>query len=285
MFTKNDIVRYYDLSEVHYRKIWKLDKSHSLHYGYWDESIKNFHDALLNINKVLAEIAEIKEGEKILDAGCGIGGSSIWLAKEKNCFATGISLNESQVNKAIALARKFGVTEKVLFEKKDYTNTFYPAGSFDIVWAIESVCYADDKSDFLKEAYRVLKPGGRLIIADFFKKKDLDQDETDRVKKWAGCWAINDFSTKEEFDEKLKENRFHGIAWENATDAILPSAKKLYRSYFLGIVGAKLYQFFIPRATELGRNSVHSAYLQYSTLRNGLWKYQIVKALKDRKDQ
>ena len=150
MFTKNDIARYYDLSEVHYRKIWNLDKSRSLHYGYWDSSVKNFHGALLNINEVLARIAEIRDGETVLDAGCGVGGSSIWLAKEKNCRVTGISLNEKQINKAIALAKTFGVTEKILFEQKDYSDTFYPANSFDVVWAIESVCYADDKSDFLK---------------------------------------------------------------------------------------------------------------------------------------
>lgn len=281
MFSKNDISRYYDLSEVHYRKIWNLDKSHSLHYGYWDDSVRNFHDALLNINKVLAEIAEIKEGEHILDAGCGIGGSSIWLAKEKNCFVTGISLNENQINKATVLGGKLGVAKKVLFEKKDYTNTFYPGGSFDVVWAIESVCYADDKGDFLKEANRVLKPGGRLIIADFFKKKDLDHVEADRVRKWAACWAINNFSTREEFDDQLKENGFHDIVWENATNAILPSAKKLYRSYFLGIIGAKFYQLINPASTELGKNSVHSAYLQYRTLKKGLWKYQIVRAVKD----
>jgi len=280
MFTKNDIARYYDLSEVHYRKLWNLDKSRSLHYGYWDASVKNFHEALLNINKVLAGITEIKEGEKILDAGCGVGGSSIWLAKEKNCMVTGISLNENQINKAIALAKTSGVTEKVLFEKKDYSKTFYPAASFDVVWAIESVCYADDKNDFLKEARRVLKPGGRLIIADFFKKENLNHGERNQVRNWAACWAINDFSTREEFHDKLKKGCFHDIIWEDATDAILPSAKKLYRSYFLGIIGAKLYQFFSPNATELGKNSVRSAYLQYDTLKKGLWKYQIVKAVK-----
>jgi cyclopropane fatty-acyl-phospholipid synthase-like methyltransferase len=182
MFSKNDISRYYDLSEVHYRKIWDLDKSRSLHYGYWDDSVKNFHEALLNINKVLAEIAEIKEGENILDAGCGVGGSSLWLAMEKNCTVKGISLNTRQIGKANASAKEFDMHEKVSFEQKDYTNTFYAANSFDVVWAIESVCYADDKSDFLKEANRVLKPGGRLIIADFFKKKDLNHEETNRVR-------------------------------------------------------------------------------------------------------
>jgi len=281
MFSKNDISRYYDLSEIHYRRIWNLDKSHSLHYGYWDDSVRNFHEALLNINKVLAEIAEIRNGENVLDAGCGIGGSSIWLAKEKNCRVTGISLNEKQIRKAIGLAKTFSVTERILFEKKDYTKTLYPANSFDVVWAIESVCYADDKGDFLKEAFRVLKPAGRLIIADFFKKKDLNPEGTEEVRQWAACWAINDFATKEEFDEKLKQTSFRDVAWMDVSGAIIPSAKKLYRSYFWGIIGAKVYQALSPNATELGKNSVRSAYLQYDTLKKGLWKYQIVKAVKD----
>jgi tocopherol O-methyltransferase len=280
MFTREDISRYYDLSEVHYRRVWALDKSRSLHYGYWDKSVKNFHEALLNINKVLADHAEIREGEKILDAGCGVGGSSIWLAKEKNCKVTGISLNERQVNKANAFAAKAGLTDKILFEQKDYSNTSYPSASFDIVWAIESVCYADDKGVFLKEAYRILKPGGRLIMADFFKRGNLDTRDAALVQQWAHGWAINDFSTTKEFHLQLNKNDFKNINMTDITEAIMPSAKKLYRSYFIGALAAKFYRLFNPNATTLGRNNVRNARLQYKTLRKGLWSYQIVKAEK-----
>src|SRR5438067_4251267 len=138
MFSHNDIARYYELSEVHYRLFWNLNQSRSLHYGYWDASTKNFHEALLNINKVLTDLANIKEGEKVLDAGCGIGGSSLWLATQRNCQVTGISLSEKQINKANAFAQEAGVADKAKFERKDFSNTGYPAESFDVVWAIES---------------------------------------------------------------------------------------------------------------------------------------------------
>ena len=280
MFTNEDISKYYDVSETHYRHVWKLDKSHSLHYGYWDDSVKSFHEALLNINKVLADIAGIKAGEKVLDAGCGVGGSSIWLAKQRNCIVTGISLNERQVRRGNAFAEKNGLTGRVLFEQKDYRNTLYPSSSFDIVWAIESVCYADDKATFLKEAHRVLKPGGRLIVADFFKRENLEKKDEEQVQQWAHGWAINDFSTMEDFNSKLKTSQFTDVEILNATKAIMPSAKKLYRSYFIGAIGAKLYQLMNPSATALGKNNVRNARLQYKTLKKGLWKYQIVKAVK-----
>jgi tocopherol O-methyltransferase len=83
MFSKKDIERYYDLSEVHYRLHWNLDKSRSLHYGYWDASTKNFHEALLNINKIIAQHAHISKDDVALDAGCGVGGSAIWMAKKQ----------------------------------------------------------------------------------------------------------------------------------------------------------------------------------------------------------
>ncbi|TMI96007.1 MAG: methyltransferase domain-containing protein [Bacteroidetes bacterium] len=280
MFTNEDVSKYYDLSEAHYRRVWDLDNSRSLHYGYWDDSVKNFHEALLNINKVLADHAEIKSGEKVLDAGCGLGGSSIWLTRERNCDVTGISLNERQVDKANRIAKDLGLADKVMFEQKDYTCTLYPPASFDVVWAIESVCYAHDKGAFLKEAHRVLKPGGRLIIADFFKCENLEQEDADLVKKWANGWAVNDFSTIEEFGLKLRENDFRNINTIDATAAIVPSAKKLYRAYFIGAIGARLYRLFNPHATVLGKNNVTNAYLQYKTLKMGLWKYQIVKAMK-----
>ena len=281
MFTHNDIARYYDLSEVHYRLFWNLNQSRSLHYGYWDASTKNFHEALLNTNKVLADLANIKEGEKVLDAGCGVGGSSLWLATERKCFVTGISLSEKQVNKANAFASEARVADFVTFEQKDFCKTGYPAESFNVVWAIESVCHAEDKTKFLQEAYRVLKKGGRLVMADFFKTKDLQGKDAEAIQEWAHGWAIHDFATAEDFLRQLKETGFRNIEIKDASHAIYPSAKRLFRSYFIGKPAAVIYRLLKRgKVTALGKNNVETAYLQYKTLKKGLWKYLIVKAVK-----
>ena len=276
MFSNKDIERYYDLSEVHYKLFWNLKESRSLHYGYWDATTKNFHQALLNINKVLSEKAKISDRDFVLDAGCGIGGSSLWLAKEKGCKVNGITLSEKQMSTATSLADKSGLKECVKFFQKDFTRTDFAANTFDVVWAIESVCHANDKSDFLKEAYRILKPGGRLILADFFKKENLTGKEAEMIRDWAHGWAVPDFSTIEEFELKARAAGFKSIAIQDISKAIEPSAKKLYRAYFIGIIGAKLYSFFNRKATALGKKNVETAYLQYKTLKRGAWKYYIV---------
>ncbi len=279
MFSNKEVARYYDLSEVHYRLFWNLKESKSLHYGYWDSFTKNFHQALLNINKVLSERVKIKKEDKVLDAGCGIGGSSLWLAKEKQCSVTGITLSEKQVHKASAMAKEMGLNTLVKFEQKDFTATSYQGNSFNVVWAIESVCHASDKSKFLKEAYRILDTGGRLVMADFFKAKDLKGEDATIIRRWAHGWAIPDFSTIEEFEIQMKEAGFKNIEITDATKEITPSAKRLYKSYFIGIIGAKIYALF-NKPTQLSKDNVETAYLQYKGLKKNLWKYKIISAIK-----
>ena len=74
------IVQYYKESEDAYKDSWDLNRSLAIHYGYWDDKVKSFSESLIRMNEVMMESAAIKSGERILDAGCGVGGSSIFLA-------------------------------------------------------------------------------------------------------------------------------------------------------------------------------------------------------------
>ena len=272
-YTKNDISRYYDLSEVHYKLFWNLDKSKSLHYGYWDHTTKNFHEALVNANKILAQRAHITKEDTVLDAGCGIGGSTVWLAKNIGCKAVGVTLNPKQQGRAKEYAKEAGVEDLVKFEVNDYTQTGYEDGSFSVIWGMETVCYADDKADFIREAYRLLRPGGRLIIADFFKQPNLQGKDAKMIKDWANGWAINDYATREEFETKLKNAGFVNIDIKDETPAIMPSIRRLYRAYLLGVVPSRLYNLLNPNTTELAKRNVDTAKLQYTSVKKGLWNY------------
>ncbi len=280
MFTKQDISRYYDLSEVHYRMYWDLQNSHSLHYGYWDSSTKNLRQALSNINKVMAGFAGIHEGARVLDAGCGVGGSSIWLAKNLTCKVTGISLNAKQIQKANGFAKDAGVADRASFEQNDYTQTGYPDASFDFIWAIESVCHASDKNEFLREAYRLLKKGGKLIMVDTFQLPYLQGKDAAEVKKLANGWAIDLFSTMPEFEAQMAAAGFTNVERHDASKAIMPSARRLYRAWFIGKPASMLYNLFHKNVTSFGKNNVETTFLIYHTLKKGLWTYEIVKAEK-----
>ena len=164
MFTNKDIADYYDQTEIHYRRAWDLEASLAMHYGYWRENTKNFRESLQHMNEALAQTVNIQASDKVLDAGCGVGGSSIYLAKKHGCQVIGITLSAKQQASAQSNAQKAGVDQLTRFEQQDFACTTFPDQSFDVVWTLESVVHADDKKVFLKEAFRLLKPGGRLIM-------------------------------------------------------------------------------------------------------------------------
>ncbi len=216
----------------------------------------------------------------VLDAGCGVGGSSIWLAKNRDSRVKGISLSQQQVAIATASAAAENLQDKASFDCEDFTKTSYTSESFDRVWAIESVCHANDKSDFLNEAFRLLQPGGKLVLADFFRKDGLKSADDALIKRWAEGWAIDDFSTREMFLEKMENAGFTDIKVEDATAHIRRSARRLYLTYFPGKVGGWLYNLTHKKVTVFGKKNIDTAYLQYKSLQKGLWDYLIITANK-----
>ncbi|MCB0429224.1 MAG: class I SAM-dependent methyltransferase [Flavobacteriales bacterium] len=96
-FQAKDIAEYYNTTHIHYEQWWDIKRSHSLHYGIWDTSTRNFREAIFNTNRIMMETAGIKDNERILDAGCGVGGAAIFVSERKKVKVTGITLSERQV--------------------------------------------------------------------------------------------------------------------------------------------------------------------------------------------
>lgn len=172
MFKPTDIADYYNTTQIHYEQWWDLKKSLSLHYGIWEDHTKDFSDAVNNTNKIMLELANIKESDLVLDAGCGVGGAAIFICEQRNAKVTGITLSQRQIDFANTIIQKKGIENKVDFQLMDYTNTSFPDESFDVIWACESMSSATDKFMFIKEAHRLLKKGGKLILSDVFLTED-----------------------------------------------------------------------------------------------------------------
>jgi ubiquinone/menaquinone biosynthesis C-methylase UbiE len=271
-----NIVDYYAASENAYKDSWDLDNSLAIHYGYWDERVKSFPQSLLRMNEVLMEAANIKSSDRVLDAGCGIGGSSIFLGEKIGCNVTGISLSERQIIKARELAIEKKVEDKVDFRVMNYCATNFPNESFDIVWGCESICYADDKEQFIKEAYRLLKPGGRLVVADGFVT-DFKNNDRPRIRNWLTGWQVNYLETLDRFEEFMSETGFKNIFSSDISKFTAHSSRRLYKFYFL----ANLYLLwktitFSNRSTEMQRKNIAACKHQYYGMRNGLWQYGLI---------
>lgn len=280
MFTNQDIADYYDQTEVHYRRFWKLEKQHAIHYGIWEKETKNFIQALENTNRILASNSNITSSSKVLDAGCGIGGSAIYLARKQGCHVTGISLSRKQIERAKQITDENFLGHLLNFEVNDYTDTGYPSNHFDVIWALESVGATQNTENFLMEANRLLKPGGVLVMADYFKTNDRPAMDQPLLQSWLKLWAISDLETVSSFHTLLDKTGFRKQLSQDYTKEILPTAKRMYISSILGSISSILYNIFHKKVSRFAKQHYKSGFLQYKALRKGLWKYKLIMARK-----
>ncbi|MCI5143929.1 MAG: methyltransferase domain-containing protein [Candidatus Electrothrix sp. AR3] len=275
-----DIQTYYESCHKDYKRVWHLDRCMAMHMGFWNEETTRLRDALINENKVLAEQAAITSTDRVLDAGCGVGGSSIFLAQQYGCHVTGITLSRVQVKQAQQYAAAHNVQERTTFFVADYIQVPYPEASFDVIWAIESVCHAENKKDFLQEAYRLLKKGGRLIIADGFQAKhSLTQKETTLLKKSFSGWGVDALEHNALFHDSLKELNFKNINEQDATSLIYRSSRILFIVSFPGFI-VHLFERMLKKRGAIEQKNIASTFHQFLSLRKGLWKYKIFYAEK-----
>ncbi len=96
----------------------------------------------------------------------------------------------------------------ISFDNQDFTKTTFSDNSFDIVWACESSYYANPKELFIQEVNRLLKPGGKLILSDYFLTEAGLTDQDDHLKNWAKTWAIDQLNTTVNILDVLDDNQF-----------------------------------------------------------------------------
>ncbi len=279
--SEQDIVAYYDQCERDYKLLWHLDDQSALHYGYWKHDTRLLREALRNMNDLVLEHLEVQEGNRILDAGCGVGGTSLYTALKYKAEVFGITLSQNQMNEAQKKSlQKANLKGTVDFSVQNFCHTNFKNEFFDGVFGIESICHAENKADFLTEAARVLKPGGRLVVADFFKTKPLlDLEDEKLIQNWANSWAVPSFSFHEDFIQIAEKLGFEVEVDKDISLNVRKSINRLYYCFFPGIICHSVLRAF-GRRNKLHGQNVWSTYYQYHCFRKNLSTYRIMKFVK-----
>ena len=168
---KVKIVEHYDVVSPYYRALW----GEHLHHGFWITGEESKETAQVQLIEHLANLAGVKYGLDVLDIGCGMGATSLYLAKHYHASTIGITISPVQVEMATKAAAESRLDSNFLLMDAE-AMTFDKR--FDLLWSMESISHYHDCKGFFASAAKLLKPGGTFALTDWFKKEGLTPAQT-----------------------------------------------------------------------------------------------------------
>ncbi|GAA2895964.1 methyltransferase domain-containing protein [Streptosporangium fragile] len=139
------------------------------------------------LERKVVGLAGIGEGSYVLDFGSGIGGPTLYMTLVSNASFVGVTNNERLSAKAREKALAMKLSDRARFitvGDTDYKNLPFPSGGFDAVTFYESVCHLDNKAAFFREAFRILRPGGRLAGIDWLQRPFGEHRTAEQIAKY-----------------------------------------------------------------------------------------------------
>jgi ubiquinone/menaquinone biosynthesis C-methylase UbiE len=270
---------YYRETDFDYRAVWRSERTRARHFGFHYNGPFDHRHAVARASADLAGTAAISEGTRVLDCGCGLGGTALWLAQKCGALVTGIDLLEHQVASAISAVRRLGLASQARFLCGDAADTGLPDASFDVVLIQEALCHLPDKRAFYAEARRLLAPGGRLVVAEYMRRAGSISDEHESIlQRWCLGWAMPQLWTQEEHADAARRAGFADVTILNESAAVNASLRSLHRCcLLLGPLNSVLCA--VGLRSEPTQANIAASRLQYEAFREGLWMYGKMLAL------
>jgi tocopherol O-methyltransferase len=179
------------------------------HTGFYlDDGPTGPHDQL-RMERIVAQSAGVGQDHDVLDVGCGVGGATCHIAQLTGARVRGLTPNATQLAIAQRSARVMKLSDSVGFDLGFAAHLPYAADAFDVVVFFESPCHFPDRDRFFSEAWRVLKPGGRLAgqdwLASLHAPEEIRQHWVDRV---CSTWAIPELGTVSGYAQAMAQAGF-----------------------------------------------------------------------------
>jgi len=161
----------------------------------------------------LAAFAEIRDGETVLDLGCGLGGPARWIASRHRVAVTGLDFSPDLCRAGRLLTERCGLADRIRFVEGDATALPFRDRQFDLVWTQHVAANVADRPKFYREAFRVLKPGGRFVMHDIFE----GSGEVLLPVPWASAPGTSFLVAAKTADGMLRDCGFEAREWRDVT--------------------------------------------------------------------
>jgi cyclopropane fatty-acyl-phospholipid synthase-like methyltransferase len=218
-----DSVRdYYDENTRLFLNFSGSKTARNIHRALWMDGVANLEDALNSSNAlILREIeSSTPSHARIADLGCGVGASLFYIHSrlQNPAPALGLTLSPVQARLAQESAKQLGLQGRIRFAEADFTSVPLPGGTFDAVYSIEAVCHAVEPEMYFREASRLLRKGGRLIIVDDCQ---ADRPLTKREQKWLDAfitgWHVPGVRTVEQTRQFAQDHHLNLVRNDDLT--------------------------------------------------------------------
>lgn len=159
--SKRNIAHHYDLGNSFYAA-W-LDSTMTYSSGVFESADDNLEATQFNKYRRLADLANIRPGQEVLEIGCGWGGFAIWAARERDCKVTAITISQAQHDFAQKRVQEFGLQDRITLRLQDYRDL---PGTFDAIVSIEMLEAVGERywQLYFDKVRDCLKPGGRAAL-------------------------------------------------------------------------------------------------------------------------
>lgn len=269
---KEAIERYYARRESRWG--YKYILSGNKHYGYYPEGVRlSLKKAVKLMSNEVGKELGLPRAAKILDAGCGEGPVSLYLAEKFGYEVTGIDLLETHINIANENKDNIGLNN-VTFKVGDFSDIDYPDNYFDGVCIIEALVHSPDYRITLAEVYRVLKPGGVFVSHNYVMPDKMSPKEEhifEVVYDGSGMNTLKDFRLGR-MGKIWQAAGFEDIGYYNGIKEITPMMRRLWQ---LAYLPHHIFQLF---GKEEGFTNTYAGYWMYK-LRH-LIRYEMMRSYK-----
>lgn len=220
--TTNSVRTYYDENTNLFLKFNNSKKAQNIHRSLWTNGIKTLEDALNYSNSlILQEIGSLNiNSPKIADLGCGVGASLFYIFPrlQNPKPALGLTLSPVQAKLARNSSKELNLQNQILFTEGDFTSVPLANESLDVIYSVEAVCHAIAPENYFKEASRLLKKCGKLILVDdYVANRQFKKHESKWLKAYIDGWYVPGVRAIEQTLEFAKQNGLKLVKNEELT--------------------------------------------------------------------